>query len=247
LPSPYSFHPNAIGASSTSADARDRRRARRIVAPSSTLSTPPPADDDTHPDRGPVHVLAANRRACRFVTHTGSVDVVRASKRLSYVLRHRPDSVGLVLDDAGWAEVDALLAALGMPRDELERVVATNDKRRFAFDATGTRIRASQGHSVPVHLGYPPRRPPETLFHGTPERNVAAILAEGLRPGRRHAVHLSADAATARRVGERRGRAVVMRVDAGRLADGGAVLTRSENGVWLVDAVPPSCLSVLSG
>ncbi len=174
------------------------------------------------------------------------MDVVRASKRLSYVLRHAPGSIGLTLDDAGWVDVDALLAALGMSRNELERVVATNDKRRFAFDTTGTRIRASQGHSVRVDLGYAPRRPPETLFHGTPERNVAAILAEGLRPRRRHAVHLSVDAATARRVGERRGRAVVLRVEAGRLADDGAVLTRSENGVWLVDAVPPSYLSVLS-
>ena len=88
------------------------------------------------------------------------MDVVRASKRLSYVLRHRPDSVGLSLDDAGWVEVDALLAALGLSRDELDRVVATNDKRRFAFDATGTRIRASQGHSVRVDLGYAARRPP---------------------------------------------------------------------------------------
>ena len=175
------------------------------------------------------------------------MDVVRASKRLSYVLRHRPDSVGLGLDDGGWVDVDALLAALDMSRDELERVVATNDKRRFAFDTTGTRIRASQGHSVRVDLGYAPRRPPETLFHGTPERNVAAILAEGLRPGRRHAVHLSVDVGTARRVGERRGKAVVLRVEAGRLAGDGAVLTRSENGVWLVDAVPPSYLSVLSG
>jgi hypothetical protein len=115
------------------------------------------------------------------------VDVVRASKRLSYVLRHRPDSVGLSLDDAGWVEVDALLAALGLSRDELDRVVATNDKRRFAFDATGTRIRASQGHSVRVDLGYAARRPPDTLFHGTPERNVAAILAPRARrrpPGR---------------------------------------------------------------
>jgi putative RNA 2'-phosphotransferase len=169
------------------------------------------------------------------------------SKRLSYVLRHRPDAVGLTLDDAGWVDVDALLAALDIPRDQLEHVVATNDKRRFAFDATGTRIRASQGHSLPVQLGYPARRPPGTLFHGTPERTVAAILAEGLRPGQRHAVHLSVDADTARQVGARRGRAVVLRVEAGRLADDGAVLTRSENGVWLVDAVPPSYLSVLGG
>jgi putative RNA 2'-phosphotransferase len=172
------------------------------------------------------------------------VDVVRVSKRLSYVLRHRPDSVGLALDEAGWADVDVLLAALaahGLPlsRAELEHVVATNDKRRFAFDGAGARIRASQGHSVPVALGYAAEPPPAVLFHGTVERHLPAIRAEGLRPGGRHAVHLSPDADTARRVGARRGRPVVLRVDAAAMAADGVAFTRSSNGVWLVDAVPP--------
>jgi putative RNA 2'-phosphotransferase len=180
------------------------------------------------------------------------VDVVRVSKRLSYVLRHHPDTVGIELDAAGWVDVDALLAALAahglrLSRAELEHVVATNDKRRFAFDPTGTRIRASQGHSVGVDLGYQPTTPPDVLFHGTPARNVPAILREGLRAGNRHAVHLSPDVATARKVGERRGRAVVLRVDAGRLAAAGVVFTRSANGVWLVDAVPPEFLSTEGG
>ena len=174
------------------------------------------------------------------------MDVVRVSKRLSFVLRHRPDSAGLVLDDAGWADVDQLLAALGLTRAELEHVVATDDKRRFAFDRSGTRIRASQGHSVAGDLGYAPAAPPAELFHGTVERFLPAILAEGLRPGRRHAVHLSADVDTARRVGERRGRPVVLRVDAAALAGEGARFTRSDNGVWLVGAVPPRHLTVLS-
>ena len=174
-------------------------------------------------------------------------DVVRVSKRLSYVLRHRPDSVGLTLDGAGWADVDELLAALtahGLPltREELDRVVAGNDKRRFAFDDSGRRIRASQGHSVPVALGYAAEPPPAVLFHGTVERVLPAIEAQGLRPGRRHAVHLSPDAETARRVGARRGRPVVLRVDAAGMAHDGAVFTRSANGVWLVDAVPPRYL-----
>jgi putative RNA 2'-phosphotransferase len=177
-------------------------------------------------------------------------DVVRLSKRLSYVLRHAPGRVGLTLDDAGWVDVDDLLTALarsGRPvtRAELDEVVARNDKQRFAFDATGTRIRASQGHSVPIDLGYVPEQPPAELFHGTVERNLAAILAEGLRPGNRHAVHLSPDVRTARTVGSRRGRPVVLRVDAAALAAGGATFTRSANGVWLVDAVPPRHLSVL--
>ena len=180
------------------------------------------------------------------------MDVVRTSKRLSYVLRHRPDTVGLVLDGAGWADVDQLLAALaaaGTPvsRAELDEVVARNDERRFALDPTGTRIRASQGHSVPVDLGHAAEQPPAELFHGTVERFLAAVLAEGLRPMGRHAVHLSSEVATARRVGSRRGPPVVLRVDAAGMHADGAVLTRSANGVWLVTAVPPRYLTVLDG
>jgi putative RNA 2'-phosphotransferase len=172
-------------------------------------------------------------------------DVVRTSKRLSYVLRHAPESAGLTLDAAGWVDVDQLLTALGMTRHQLEDVVAGNDKRRFAFDPTGTRIRASQGHSVAVDLGYQPEPPPAELFHGTVERFLPAILEQGLRPGNRHAVHLSPDVETARRVGARRGSPVVLRVDAAGLAADGATFTRSANGVWLVDAVPPDRLQVL--
>jgi putative RNA 2'-phosphotransferase len=175
------------------------------------------------------------------------VDVVRVSKRLSCVLRHRPDSVGLELDDSGWVDVDRLLAALRLTRAELEHVVATNDKQRFAFDETGTRIRASQGHSRPVELGYRPEQPPDVLFHGTVERFLTAILAQGLRPGRRHAVHLSAEAATARVVGARRGRSVVLRIDAAAMVATGHTFTRSANGVWLTGTVPPVYLALDSG
>jgi putative RNA 2'-phosphotransferase len=179
-------------------------------------------------------------------------DVVRVSKRLSFVLRHQPESIGVRLDDAGWTDVDALLAALathGLPltRPELEHVVAVNDKRRFAFDTSGTRIRANQGHSRRVDLGYEPESPPSQLFHGTVHRFLPSILAEGLRPGRRHAVHLSADVATARAVGGRRGDPVVLRVDAARMAADGHVFTRSANGVWLIDAVPPQYLTTING
>jgi putative RNA 2'-phosphotransferase len=178
------------------------------------------------------------------------VDVVRVSKRLSYVLRHRPGSVGLELDDAGWAGVEDLLSALAahglrLTREDLDTVVATNDKRRFAFDGTGTRIRASQGHSVAVDLGYETVDPPAELFHGTADRFLPSILADGLRPGNRHAVHLSPDVGTARRVGQRHGRPAVLRVDAAAMAAGGASFTRSANGVWLVDAVPPRFLTVV--
>ena len=172
-------------------------------------------------------------------------DVVRVGKRLSYVLRHHPDSVGLTLDEHGWVAVDDLLAALRLTRAELDDVVARNDKQRFALDGTGTRIRASQGHSVPVDLGHAPAVPPDVLFHGTVERFMPAILTEGLRPGNRHAVHLSADRETAERVGARRGRPVVLRVDAAAMARDDAVFTRSDNGVWLVGAVPPRYLTRL--
>jgi len=173
------------------------------------------------------------------------VDVVRLSKRLSYVLRHAPGSVGLTLDEGGWADVDDLLAALQLTRPQLEEVVARNDKQRFGFDGTGARIRARQGHSVAVDLGYPVATPPDELFHGTVERFLPSIRAEGLRPGNRHAVHLSPDAGTARTVGARRDRPVVLRVDAAALAAEGVAFTRAANGVWLIDAVPPRYLTVV--
>ena len=170
-------------------------------------------------------------------------DARRLSKRLSYLLRHAPESAGLRLDEAGWTDVDALLAALHLSRPELDRVVASNDKQRFAYDPSGRRIRAVQGHSVPVRLGYDAVPPPSVLFHGTPERNLPQVLAQGLRPGSRHAVHLSPDEPTARAVGARRGRPVVLAVDAAGMADAGFAFTRSTNGVWLVDRVPPEFLS----
>jgi putative RNA 2'-phosphotransferase len=165
------------------------------------------------------------------------------------VLRHQPDRFGVTLDAGGWADVEALLAGLRrhgtrIDRADLDRVVAGNDKQRFTYDPARTRVRAAQGHSVPVDLGLTPLPPPALLWHGTPERNLPSILAEGLRPGRRHAVHLSPDVVTARRVGSRRGPAVVLEVTAGRMHLDGHPFTRSENGVWLVAGVPPTYVSV---
>ncbi|WP_210439751.1 RNA 2'-phosphotransferase [Nocardioides xinjiangensis] len=176
-------------------------------------------------------------------------DDVRTSKRLSYVLRHRPDSVGLTLDAHGWVAVDDLLAALaaaGSPlaRADLDRVVGTNDKQRFEVDRAGDRIRARQGHSVEVDLALTPADPPPVLFHGTPARNLPSVLATGLDRRGRHHVHLSGDVDTARRVGRRRGDAVVLEVDAGAMVGAGATFWRTGNGVWLTDRVPPEHLSV---
>ena len=171
------------------------------------------------------------------------------SRRLSYVLRHAPESIGLSLDGAGWAEVEELLqglAAAGLPlsRAELEQLVSSSDKQRFALDASGTRIRASQGHSVPVDLGLDEAPPPPELFHGTVEKFLPAIRVSGLTRQSRHHVHLSPDVATARTVGSRRGRAVLLHVDAAAMGAAGQVFYRSGNGVWLVDAVAPRFLRV---
>ena len=170
-------------------------------------------------------------------------DAVRISKFLSLVLRHEPQRVGLKLSDSGWVAVDALLAAMtqhGNPitLEQLRHVVATNDKKRFAFSEDGTRIRASQGHSVEMDLQYSPQAPPEFLFHGTPERFIESIRATGLNKGQRHHVHLSADEVTAAKVGERRGRPIILKVRAGEMHRAGHPFFRSANGVWLVDAVP---------
>jgi putative RNA 2'-phosphotransferase len=176
--------------------------------------------------------------------------LVRVSKYLAKHLRHQPQRLGLTPDAAGWVGVDALLraceqAGFALTRAELEEVVARNDKRRFAFDETGARIRASQGHSIGVDLGLRPLVPPHELYHGTIAAMLPAILDEGLRPMGRHHVHLSVDVETARRVGGRRGRPVVLAVDAAAVHAEGVPLSRSDNGVWLVAAVAPTHLRVV--
>ena len=170
---------------------------------------------------------------------------VKVSKYLSKHLRHQPERIGLILDEGGWVEIDTLIAAatahgFRFTREELDHVVAANDKKRFAIE--GTRIRASQGHSVEVDLGLPAATPPPYLYHGTVDRNLDAIRSEGLRPMNRHDVHLSADRETATRVGARRGRPVVLSVDTGAMHRDGHVFHVSANGVWLTKAVPPQYL-----
>ncbi|MFE2054735.1 MULTISPECIES: RNA 2'-phosphotransferase [unclassified Streptomyces] len=170
---------------------------------------------------------------------------VKVSKYLSKHLRHEPGRIGLVLDTHGWVPVDELLRAcarhgFALTRDELDHVVAVNDKRRFTVD--GDRIRANQGHSVTVDLGLPPAEPPAYLYHGTVARFLDAIRAEGLRPMDRHHVHLSPDRETAVRVGARRGVPVVLSVDTGAMHRAGHLFHVSANGVWLTDSVPPAYL-----
>jgi putative RNA 2'-phosphotransferase len=174
---------------------------------------------------------------------------VKTSKLLSRVLRHDPAAIGITLDEAGWVRVDTLLAAIArrgtrLSRSELDHVVETNDKRRFAYSEDGLSIRASQGHSVAVDLGLAATEPPPVLYHGTTGRHMDAILREGLRPMTRQDVHLSADTATAVRVGSRHGRPVVLTVDAAAMAAAGHVFRVSANGVWLTGNVAPEYLAV---
>ena len=168
---------------------------------------------------------------------------VRVSKFLSLVLRHDPGRIGIVLDEAGWTDVAALLAAAAahgvrISRAELDEVVATSDKQRFALSPDGARIRANQGHSVEVELDLPAAVPPATLYHGTVDAALPGIRAEGLIRGARHHVHLSADVDTAKKVGGRRGKPVILTIRADAMADDGHTFYRSANGVWLVDHVP---------
>jgi putative RNA 2'-phosphotransferase len=169
--------------------------------------------------------------------------LVRISKFLSLVLRHKPETIGLSLDRGGWARVDELIAAAnraGMPLDQasLQQVVEQNDKQRFAFSDDGLRIRASQGHSLPVDLGLKPLVPPQLLYHGTATRFLNSIRRQGLVPRGRTHVHLSPDEPTAVRVGERHGKPVVLRVQAGRMHRDGFRFYLSANGVWLTQKVP---------
>lgn len=168
---------------------------------------------------------------------------IQTSKFLSLVLRHEPEKIGIALDSAGWVDVGELLAAMAghgkaISEAELRQVVETSDKKRFALSEDGRRIRASQGHSVEVELGYAPATPPDLLYHGTVGRFLPSIRATGLQKGERHHVHLSRDIETAAKVGGRRGEAVILTVDAAGMAREGLVFYVSANGVWLTDHVP---------
>jgi putative RNA 2'-phosphotransferase len=173
--------------------------------------------------------------------------LVKTSKFLSKHLRHDPGGLGLKLEEGGWVLVDDLLKAcdrkgMRLNRAELDAVVAGNDKQRFSFDAKGTRIRANQGHSVVVDLQLEAVAPPSLLYHGTGHVTADAIEQDGLRKMRRHHVHLSTDLPTATQVGARHGKPVIFEVDSAGMHRDGFEFFCSENGVWLVDEVPPKYL-----
>lgn len=167
----------------------------------------------------------------------------KISTFLSLVLRHKPAEIGLMLDDAGWVDVSLLLSQLTaynkpVSMDQLQEIVETNDKQRFAFSEDGTRIRANQGHSVTVQLDYERAIPPELLYHGTVARFLPAIKEQGLKKMSRHHVHLSPDTATAEKVGQRRGNPMILSVRAAEMHEQGYAFYCTDNGVWLTDHVP---------
>lgn len=177
------------------------------------------------------------------------MNVKSVSKFLSLVLRHDPSKAGIALDENGWTLVDDLLAGMksaGKPisRDQLEHVVSTNDKKRFAFSEDGLKIRASQGHSLKIDLALSPITPPDVLYHGTALRNLESIMTSGLSARSRRHVHLSADEETALKVGMRHGKPIILLVDAFAMSNVGIDFYKSENGVWLTDKIDPKYLSV---
>lgn len=168
----------------------------------------------------------------------------RTSKFLSLVLRHQPETAHITLDAAGWVNVEDLLAGCAkahrtISRADLEHIVATNAKKRFEFSADGTRIRASQGHSVEVDLNYESKEPPSILYHGTATRFLESIRVQGLLKMQRHHVHLAAETKVTLQVGARHGKPVLLTILASAMRAAGHTFYCSTNGVWLVEHVPP--------
>ncbi len=173
-------------------------------------------------------------------------NIKKISKFLSLILRHNPHKIKLKLDKQGWADTQELINKIpNLTLSILQEVVKTNNKKRFAFNADGSKIRASQGHSIPVDLGYSPSIPPAILYHGTATRFVASIQQKGLIKGNRQQVHLSKDSKTATNVGQRHGKVVLISIDTAPMLKDGFDFFVSENGVWLIDAVPAQYLNIL--
>lgn len=171
------------------------------------------------------------------------------SKFLSLILRHRPEVIGIQLDKNGWVEIEVLLNALEacnkkITRQELDYIVANNDKKRYIISEDGKSIRANQGHSIEVDLDLKPMLPPDILYHGTAENSLASILKEGIQKRSRQHVHLSADIETARKVGSRHGKVVILKVDTVRMREASIDFFISANEVWLTDFVAPEYVSV---
>ena len=173
--------------------------------------------------------------------------LTQISKFLSLVLRHKPETIGIQLDQNGWTDINVLIEkansyGIGFDRETLNHIVATNSKKRFAFNDALDKIRASQGHSLEFELGYTNQKPPEILYHGTSEKSVPSILETGLEKRSRQHTHLSTDMKTAIKVGQRHGKPFVFEVLAEQMYNDGFQFFISDNGVWLTDNVPTKYL-----
>ncbi|WP_409161352.1 RNA 2'-phosphotransferase [Pectobacterium sp. B2J-2] len=166
------------------------------------------------------------------------------SKFLSYVLRHKPEAIGLTLNSEGWANIAELIRCAVkdgrmLTREVIQSVVGNSDKKRFSISADGLSIRAAQGHSsTQVDMRYEPKVPPEYLYHGTATRFIDSINQQGLRPGSRQYVHLSADEVTAITIGQRHGKPVVLKIKTREMHHQGFIFYQADNGVWLTLTVP---------
>ena len=178
----------------------------------------------------------------------------RTSRYLSLILRHKPEAAGIVLDKNGWTDISVLLKALKnvqhqryfITREELQDIVDTNDKKRFVISGDGKKIRASQGHSIDVNLGYIEQEPPEFLYHGTSYKSVESIYDEGINKMSRTHVHLSVDMSIAKQVGSRHGDPFIFVVRALDMHKNCYKFYKSDNGVWLTEDVPVEYLLELS-
>lgn len=173
------------------------------------------------------------------------ISLAKISKFLSYVLRHKPEAIGLELDAEGWASIQVIINKADMPIDRsiIEQAVSTNDKQRFALSEDGQYIRANQGHSIDINLGLKPKAPPVDLYHGTAKRFLENILCEGLKPQNRQYVHLSPDEETAHKVGQRHGSPVILKIPALEMHKSGHEFFLTENGIWLIKNVSAKYLN----
>ena len=168
----------------------------------------------------------------------------KTSRFISMILRHKPETIGITLDEHGWADVQELIDGINhsgghsLDMELLEEIVRTDEKQRYSFNEDHTLIRANQGHSIPVDVELEKRTPPDILWHGTGEKYVDSIDVQGLIPKSRLYVHLSTDRETAKKVGSRHGRPVIYEIDCRQMAEDGYVFFESANHIWLTKEVP---------
>ena len=175
------------------------------------------------------------------------MNLKETSQFLSLILRHKPEVIGITLDEHGWANVDELVRGVAKTYKEfnlktLERIVESDEKQRYSFNDNHTLIRANQGHSIPVDVELEKVVPPECLYHGTGVKYKESIDKQGLIPKSRLYVHLSSDVKTALTVGKRHGDPIVYTVISGKMHKDGYEFFKSVNGVWLTKSVPPQYL-----